>query len=110
MRVAGTALIVCAAYYAGANLGFILRLPPTVPSVLWPPNSILTATLLLTPPRRWWLYLLAPLPAHLLAEMPAGGPTSLILSFFVTNCREGFSRAACLPAISCAPTPFGSLP
>lgn len=109
MRLAGTALIVCAAYYAGANLGFILRLPPTVPSVLWPPNSILTATLLLTPPRRWWLYLLAPLPAHLLAEMPAGWPTSLILSLFVTNCSEAFIGAACLRAISDAPTRFDTL-
>src|SRR2546422_11371310 len=48
-----TLLAVAIAYYVGAELGFILRFPPTTPSVLWPPNSILTATLLLTPVRRW---------------------------------------------------------
>src|SRR2546430_11576909 len=51
---AATLLAVAVAYYVGAQLGFILRFPPTTPSVLWPPNSILTATLLLTPVRRWW--------------------------------------------------------
>src|SRR5206468_7124536 len=69
-RPAATLLAVAVAYYVGAQLGFILRFPPTTPSVLWPPNSILTATLLLTPVRRWWLYLLAALPAHLAAELP----------------------------------------
>src|SRR2546428_11506727 len=53
---AGTLLVVAVAYYLGAQLGFILRFPPTTPSVLWPPNSILTATLLLTPVRRGWVH------------------------------------------------------
>src|SRR5437773_2135998 len=48
-RPAATLLAVAVAYYVGAQLGFILRFPPTTPSVLWPPNSILTAALLLTP-------------------------------------------------------------
>src|SRR3954462_8298914 len=86
-RTGAMALLVAASYYAGANLGFILRLPPTVPSVLWPPNAILTATLLLTPRRRWWIYLLAAFPAHLAAELPAW-PLPLVLLLFVTNCSE----------------------
>ncbi|MFL5395948.1 MAG: hypothetical protein ACJ79G_24205, partial [Myxococcales bacterium] len=73
-RTAGTALLVAVGYYAGANLAFLLRLRPAVPSVLWPPNSILMATLLLTPRRRWWIYLLAAFPAHLAAELPALSP------------------------------------
>jgi signal transduction histidine kinase/integral membrane sensor domain MASE1 len=64
------------------------------PSVLWPPNAILTATLLLTPPRTWWIYLLAALPAHLIAQLPAGWPTTLVLALFVTNCSEAVVAAA----------------
>ncbi len=70
---AATALVVCLAYYVGAHLGLILRFPPATPSVMWPPNAILTATLLLAPPRRWWIYLLAAFPAHLAAELGASG-------------------------------------
>jgi len=63
---------VAAGYYIGANLGIILRLPPATPSVMRPPNAILTATLLLAPPRRWPIYLLAAFPAHLAAELGLG--------------------------------------
>jgi signal transduction histidine kinase/integral membrane sensor domain MASE1 len=108
LRTAGTALAVCAGYYIGANLGFILRFPPTTPSVMWPPNAILTATLLLAPPRRWWIYLLAALPAHLAAELGAF-PTPLVLSFFVTNCSEALIGAATVRALNDAPTRFDTL-
>jgi two-component system sensor kinase FixL len=102
-------LVVAGAYYAGANLGFILRLPPSTPSVLWPPNSILTATLLLTPTRRWGLYLLAALPAHLAVEMPVGWPPLLVLGLFVTNCSEALLAAGCLRAFGDDPTRFDTL-
>src|SRR2546423_15101718 len=73
-RVAATAVLVALGYYAGANLGFILRFPPSTPSVVWPPNSILTATLLVAPRRRWWIYLVAAFPAHPAVELSAGLP------------------------------------
>src|SRR6266850_2589351 len=57
-RVAASAVLVGVAYYVGAKVGLVLRLPPAMSSVVWPPNSILTATLLLSSPRRWWPYLL----------------------------------------------------
>ena len=85
--------MVCLAYYVGAHLGLILRFPPATPSVMWPPNAILTATLLLAAPRRWWIYLLAAFPAHLAAELGAL-PTSLVLGLFVTNCSEALIAAA----------------
>src|SRR5207253_35911 len=80
--ILATALLVCAAYYVGANVGFILRFPPATPSLLWPPNSILTATLLLSAPRRWGIYLLAALPAHLVAELGVF-PFPLVLAIVV---------------------------
>ncbi len=108
--VACAALAVCVGYFIGANIGFILRLPPATPSVLWPPNSILTATLLLAPPRRWWIYLAAALPAHLVAELPVISPASLVLTLYATNCLEAVVGAAAVRILSDAPARFDTLP
>jgi PAS domain S-box-containing protein len=104
----GTALAVCVGYYIGANVGFLLRLPPTAPSILWPPNAILTVALLLAPPRRWGIYLLAALPAHLAAGLGTF-PASLVLAWFVTNCGEALMAAAGMRLLSDAPTRFDTL-
>jgi two-component system sensor kinase FixL len=105
---AATALLVAVAYYAGANLGLVLRLPPATPSVLWPPNTILTAALLMSPPRHWWRYLLAALPAHLLA-VAGVWPLTLVLALFVTNCSQALIAAAGLWRFSDAPARFDTL-
>src|SRR5215468_4460903 len=109
VRIAATALLVAAGYYAGANLGLILRLPPETPSVMWPPNAILTAALLLAPPRRWWLYLLAAFPAHL-AAIPAGWmPVPMMVTVFLTNCSEAVVGAALVHLLSDAPARVDTL-
>jgi len=64
-----------------------LRIPPMTPSVMWMPNSILTATLLLAPPRRWGST------AGGAPGPPRGGargwlPLVLVLALFATNCSE----------------------
>ena len=64
----GTAAIVGLGYYAGVQVGLALRFPPATTSVLWPPNAILTAALLLTPIRRWWVCLAGALPVHFLIQ------------------------------------------
>jgi signal transduction histidine kinase/integral membrane sensor domain MASE1 len=107
--VAATALGVCAAYYVGARIGFILRFPPATPSVLWPPNAILTAALLLAPARRWWIYLIAALPAHVLVELQAGLTWPLVLALFVTNSSEALLAAIGVRRFSDAPTRFDTL-
>ena len=109
LRTAAVALLVCAGYYIGANIGFILRFPPATPSVMWPPNAILTAILLLAPPRRWWLYLLAAFPAHLAAELGMAWPLSLVLALFITNCSEALLAAAGMRWWSDAPVRFDTL-
>jgi signal transduction histidine kinase/integral membrane sensor domain MASE1 len=108
-RVAATALLVAVAYYVGANVGFILRFPPATPSVLWPPNAILTATLLLAPVRRWWIYLLAAFPAHLVAELGVPLPPSLVLVLFATNCSEALVAAVFVRRFSDGPTRLDTL-
>ena len=89
-----TALVAtAAAYYLGARLGAAIRYPSSLHSVLWPPNAIVLAALLLVPIRRWWLCLAALLPAHL-AVMPAEFPWLAILGIFVTNTGQGVLSAA----------------
>src|SRR5262245_44352984 len=81
------------AYFLGSLLGFALRLPPSTPSVLWPPNAILTSALLLTPTRWWAACLAAALPAHLATQLPMGWSVVMILFLFVTNCSEAIIGA-----------------
>ena len=88
-----TGLCVFAGYYIGAKIGFALTFEPRPVSVLWPPNAILTATLLLTRPQSWWIILLAALPAHWAAQLESQVPPSMILSWFISNCCEALIGA-----------------
>jgi two-component system, LuxR family, sensor kinase FixL len=92
-RVAGISLSVALAYYLGAKVGFALTFQPHPVSVLWPPNAILLAALLLTPVRFWWLMLLAAFPAHLAAQLQSNVPPAMILSWFVSNSCEALIGA-----------------
>jgi signal transduction histidine kinase len=107
--VAANALAVCAAYYLGSKLGLVFRFEAATPSVVWPPNAILTATLLLAPPRRWWIYLLAAFPAHLLVQLGTIQPVSLVLLLFATNCSEALGAAIGVRRFSDAPGRFDTL-
>src|SRR6266536_1968944 len=83
-----TGLVVFVGYYLGAKLGFALTFRPNPVSVLWPPNSILAAALLLTPLRIWWLVLLAAFSAHWAAELQSHVPPTMILCWFISNSCE----------------------
>jgi signal transduction histidine kinase len=87
------AISVSIAYYTGAQVGLALTFQPHPVSTLWPPNAILFAALLLSPKRWWWLILLAVFPAHLLVQLSAGIPLTMILCWFVSNCSEALISA-----------------
>jgi two-component system sensor kinase FixL len=89
-----TALLVFGGYYLGAKIGFALTFEPHPVSVLWPPNSILVAALLLTPRRTWWLVLFAAFPAHLAAQLQSQVPLTMILCWFISNCCEALIGAS----------------
>jgi signal transduction histidine kinase/integral membrane sensor domain MASE1 len=84
---------VCVTYYVGSLVGLALRIPPATTSVLWPPNTILTFALLITPPQRWLWCLAAALSAHLLVQGAVGWPPPLVLLLFGTNCLEAVIAA-----------------
>src|SRR6187549_2237506 len=102
------AALVCASYYAGTQVGLALRLPPSTTSVVWPPNSILTAALLFTPVSRWWVVLLAALPAHLYLQLGVF-PPPLAMSLFATNCSEALIAASVIRRFNDRPTRFDTL-
>jgi two-component system, LuxR family, sensor kinase FixL len=108
-RVVGIALSVALAYYLGAKIGFALTLRPHPVSVLWPPNSILLAALLLTPVRVWWVILLAAFPAHLAAQLQSNVPPMMILCWFISNSCEALIGAGCVRYLIDRPVRFDRL-
>jgi signal transduction histidine kinase len=110
LAVIGGALGVAVGYYAACQVGLGLRLPGATPSILWPPNAILASALVLAPPKRWPLLLLAALPIHLFVEQSTGWPMPLILSLFVTNCLEAVIAAGGIWLFSDSPRDFDTFP
>jgi len=94
------ALLIATAYYVGCRVGFLLKFPPVTPSVVWPPNAILTTALLLSSPRQWPLYLAAALPAHVAALWPLTGVTPFMFVVFGTNCSEALIAAVLVRVVA----------
>jgi PAS domain S-box-containing protein len=109
LRTALAGLLVCAGYYLGSRIGFALTLQPSPVSVLWPPNSILLAALLLSPTRVWWFLLLAAFPAHWFAQFQSQVPATMILSWFISNCSEALIGAGLMRCVTESPIRFDRL-
>jgi len=104
-----TGLWVFAGYYLGCKVGFSLTFKPHPVSVLWPPNSVLVAALLLTQPRNWWVVLLAALPAHLAAQLQSQVPPLMILCWFISNSCEAIIGAGLMRYLVGGPVRFTRL-
>ncbi len=83
-RLALAILLVCAGYYAAGIVALTLRLEPGGISTIWLPHGVLLAALILTPARRWWLYLVAlfPVQLYLVSRFLGPLPMPLILIQF----------------------------
>ncbi len=106
VREAGSILLVAAAYYAGGLIGLKLKLLPFGISIIWPPNAILLAALMLIPARRWWLYLLALLPVHinLVAYFQPEAPLPVMFCQFAGNAGQAVLGALAMrPFLSVPP-------
>ncbi len=109
LQQAAVAAAVAVGYYVGVQIGIGLSFPPTPnTSVLWPPNSILAAALLLLPVRYWWLCLAGALPVHVLLELTAGFPPRTVAALFVTNSLEALVAAGGVRFFGGAPTKFNT--
>src|SRR5438034_6132406 len=108
-RTIVTGACVFIGYYLGARIGLALTFQPHPVSVLWPPNSILVAALLLTPPRIWWFVLLAAFPAHCAAQLQSHVPPLMILCWFISNSCEAVISAGLTRYLVGRPIRFRSL-
>src|SRR5262245_60315583 len=104
-----TGLWVFAGYYLACKVGFSLTFRPHPVSVLWPPNSVLVAALLLTQPRNWWVVLLAALPAHFAAQLQSQVPPLMILCWFISNSCEAIIGAGLMRYLVGGPVHFTRL-
>jgi two-component system sensor histidine kinase UhpB len=57
-------------YYLLAAVSLKLRLSTSTLALVWPSLALLVATLVLSPRRRWWVYLVVIIPTHILALYP----------------------------------------
>jgi PAS domain S-box-containing protein len=85
--------ITCLGYFLGTKIGFALTFHPHPISVMWPPNSIVMAILLLTPVRMWWFVLLMAFPAHAFVQAESGVPLRMVLCWYVSNSFEALLGA-----------------
>lgn len=96
LNTVGSAVLVGIAYYVGTRIGFALTPVGQPNSTFWPPNAILLAAFLLARRRIWWTFLLAVLPAHLLAQLQIGVPLATAVGWFITNTSEALIGAFCI--------------
>jgi two-component system, LuxR family, sensor kinase FixL len=98
-----------AGYFLASLLGLSLQFPSTQVSAIWLPNAILLAVLLVTPRRRWWTYLAAVAPAHLLAQSWMGIPLAVSLINFAGNSGDALLGALVIQHLLGEPRRFDSL-
>jgi two-component system, LuxR family, sensor kinase FixL len=105
------ALATCAAFYLGGVFALTVRFSPAGISLFWPPNAILLATLLLTPPRTWWFYVLAVVPTqlHLVTTFQPDVPTLTKLCQLLGNVGQAVLAALALRRAVGSPPRFDSL-
>jgi two-component system sensor histidine kinase UhpB len=66
----GKGFVVALLYYALEAASLKLRLSTSTLALLWPANALVVAMLVLSPKRHWSVYLVAIIPAHILAVYP----------------------------------------
>ncbi len=106
----GAPVLVAVAYYLGAQAAFAIgTLSDRIFAPFWPPNVVLFVTLLLVPGRRWWIYVAATFPAHVVAELGVGMPAPQLLVAFASNCMVATLSAFAMRRVLVGPPWLGSI-
>jgi integral membrane sensor domain MASE1 len=82
--------------YAGAT-----AMSQRTGSPFWLPDAVLLCTLLLSRPRNWWIYLVAPLPLRLLVILPLDTPIWFVWAASANDSLKALLAAAVLRRVLC---------
>lgn len=103
-------LLLALTYYLGAEAAFLIgTLSDKIFAPFWPPNAILFCALALLPYQRWPLYILAALPAHVMAELSVGMAWLQTSVAFATNVVVAALNAFAMRSLLGMPPWFDSL-
>jgi PAS domain S-box-containing protein len=100
-------LVFSAAFYLAYVYGMSFRHISSAP--FWPPDAVLLCALLLTPRRRWWLYVLATLPIRLLVAVPTGVPIWFLPAVYANDALKAILSAALIKRLNYGVPRFASL-
>jgi len=102
-------VLAAVAYFLGAEAAFYIgTLSDKIFALFWPPNVILFCALLIVPRGKWWLYIAAAFPAHVIAELGVGMPAPQLLLAFATNCMVALLDAYAVRRFVGDPPWFGT--
>jgi PAS domain S-box-containing protein len=104
-RRAGLLLLFGISYFAAYLYGNSLPRP----APLWPPDAVLLAALLLTSPRRWWVYVLVTVPIRLVPSLAPGVPFWLLLVNWANDTFKALLAAGLVNSFARGRPLFGSL-
>ena len=82
------------AFYFAYRYG--MSFSQAAPAPFWFPDSVLLCALLMNHPRRWWLFVLAPLPIRLFSEVADGIPMWFLLATFALDSAKAVGTATVL--------------
>ena len=103
-------ILVGVAYYLGAQAAFLVgTLTDKIFAPFWPPNAILFCALALVPYRSWPHYIIAVVPAHIIAELSVGMGWLQMFVAFATNVMVALLNAFGLRYLLGAPPWLNSL-
>ncbi|MFC2992627.1 diguanylate cyclase [Halomonas tibetensis] len=103
-----TMALVGLGYFAGAWLGVTQTISPEGNAIIWPPNAVALAALLLLPLHRWAWIIPAVMAAEVIADIPAF-PLWAAVSFGLVNLFEVFLAASLIRWITGPRFDFDSL-
>jgi PAS domain S-box-containing protein len=104
------AFVVAVAYYLGAEVAFAIgTLSDKIFAPFWPPNIVLFCALMLAPFERWWVFIAAAFPAHLIAELRIGMDMPQLTIAFVTNALVAAVNAFAVRTLLRGPPWLGDL-
>jgi len=78
-------------------------------SPFWFPDSVLLCALLLSPPSRWWLFILATLPVRLLVAVPPDVPGWFLVATFAIDAARNLLTAVLLRRLIAGPIRLESM-